>query len=304
MTRGDDSRPIIPYTLLFTSQTTELKKPEDILAAVKSPEDIVSTDHIFIGEVQDDRRLTKDQQVSDVSKGGLRKLTQQCADNKKVTMYKFCINGDCDAGAQGEHRLKLDGNWLYGGYRDYREGQCHSITVPSQVVEPYKSLTVGTEEHDTWSENDSWFAEMSGGEWYNPKCATYEVRLAKQFEAEKAKSVCWDISAEAAANGVTVGAGVTSCTAWTQPAESFMWILKVEPEWVTTGTKRDNPLGWHDIDGSTYDCNWYSQGESLSVIFSWFQYEYHMLLKCALLTQVLLCHDGAYSNRFTLRKLW
>jgi hypothetical protein len=134
---------------------------------------------------------------------------------------------------------------------------------------------------------------MTRGEWYNPNYATYKVRLATQFEAEKAKSVCWDISAEAAAKGVAVGgAGITSCTAWTQPAESFMWILKVEPEWVTTGNKRDNPLGWHDIDGSTYDCNGYSQGESLSVIFSWFQYEYHMLLKCALLTRVLLCHDG------------
>jgi hypothetical protein len=122
MTRGDDSRLIITFTLLFTSQTTELelkeeidafldsldidvsppddtadidapaatglffeeKKPEDILAAVKSPEDIVSADHVFVGEVQHDRRLTKDQQVSDVSKGGLRKLAQECARDKKV----------------------------------------------------------------------------------------------------------------------------------------------------------------------------------------------------------------------------
>jgi hypothetical protein len=152
-------------------------------------------------------------------------------------VYKFCIDGDCDAGAYGEHRLRLDGNWFYNGYWDFREGQCHSIVVPSQFVEAWSSLTVGTEEEDSTSQNDSWFADMPSSQWYNPTCETYEIRLSKQFEAEKAKSVCWDISVEAEAKGVTVGAGATSCTSWTQPAESFMWTAKRKR------TKRDEEEG-------------------------------------------------------------
>ncbi len=74
--------------------------------------------------------------------------------------------------------LKLDGDWLYDGYRDYLEGQCHNISAPSRVVEAWKSLTVGTEEHDTTSENDSYFATMTAEEWYSPTCATYEIELA------------------------------------------------------------------------------------------------------------------------------
>jgi hypothetical protein len=190
MTRGVDSQ-LITFTILFTSQTTELELKEGI--------------------------------------GGLRKLAKTCSEKKKVTMVQFCIDGDCDAGAYGEHRLQLGGTFLYEGYTDFREGSCTNIEY-TQIVEGWSSLVVGTEEEDDWSQNDSWFASMSSAMWYNPACATYEVSIAKQFAAETKNSMCWDFSVAAEAEGVKVGAGAKRCSEWVQPAESFLWRLKVEPE--------------------------------------------------------------------------
>jgi hypothetical protein len=152
-----------------------------------------------------------------------------CPARKTVTMYKFCIQGDNDAGANGEHRLKLDGNWLYPEFRNYREGQCHEINVGGRAVDSYKSLTVGTEEHDTWSENDSYLATMTASQWYNPTCETYEVVLAKEHKHEMEKSVCWNLSAGAEIKGVQIGAGAESCTSWTEPADSFIWYMEIKP---------------------------------------------------------------------------
>jgi hypothetical protein len=163
------------------------------------------------------------------SEDGLRKLAGTCGEKKKVTMVQFCIDGDCDAGAYGEHRLQLGGDFLYEGYTDFREGSCTNVDY-SKIVEGWSSLVVGTEEEDDWSENDSWFASMSSAMWYNPACATYEVSIAKQFGAETKNSMCWDFSASAEAKGVTVGAGAKRCSEWVQPAESFLWRLKIEPE--------------------------------------------------------------------------
>lgn len=122
--------------------------------------------------------------------------------------------------------LKLDGDWLYDGYRDYLEGQCHNISAPSRVVEAWKSLTVGTEEHDTTSENDSYFATMTAEEWYSPTCATYEIELAVPHQYEAQHTLCWSASV-----GTELGAlfEYETCDQWTAPAESFVWKLKVEP---------------------------------------------------------------------------
>eukprot|EP00986_Skeletonema_menzelii_P012030 scaffold6413_cov126-Skeletonema_menzelii.AAC.2 len=167
---------------------------------------------------------------------GLRGVRQRglaaktCSKEKKVSIYKFCIEGDCDSGAEGEHRLKLDGQWLWNGFRDFREGQCHSINHSAKTVAAWKSLAVGTEEHDDWSENDSYFATMTASSWYSETCETYELILAKEHTSAKKESMCWEMSAAGGAKGVDLGLTATRCTEWTTPSESFLWYLKVEPK--------------------------------------------------------------------------
>jgi hypothetical protein len=185
----------------------------------------------------------------DIKIGGLRGSLEEnvsCSAEKKVTLYKFCIDGDCDAGAEGEHRLKLDGHWLWSDFRDFREGQCHNINVGSRNVGKYKSLTVGTEEHDDWSENDSWFATMPSSKWYSPTCGTYEITLAKQFASKKEWSSCFTASATATYNAISGTLTSETCAKWTQPAQSFIWYLKVEPQ-TKTITPSDTLHGtsWH-----------------------------------------------------------
>eukprot|EP00985_Skeletonema_marinoi_P033722 scaffold42000_cov139-Skeletonema_marinoi.AAC.2 len=173
---------------------------------------------------------------------GQRELkVKTCSKEKRVQVYRFCIEGDCDAGAEGEHRLKLDGQWLWGGFRDFREGQCHSINHSAKTVAAWKSLAVGTEEHDDWSENDSWFATMTASDWYSETCETYEVILSKQHAAEKKESMCWEMSAAGGAKGVDLGLTATRCSEWTKPSESFLWYLKVEPKDVSTDSPTPLP---------------------------------------------------------------
>lgn len=170
-----------------------------------------------------------------------KKEVEQCP-KKKVKIYKFCIDGDDDAGAHGEHQLRLDGRRYYpqsscdcrqrpNGYCKWREGQCHNLgSAQAWAVHSAKSLTVGTEEYDTWSENDSYVAHLGSAEWHNPTCETYEVRIAKPFKSEVQKSVCWEASASVTAKMGEVGGSVTSCSEWTQPAESYVWFMTVEPD--------------------------------------------------------------------------
>ena len=146
-------------------------------------------------------------------------------------MYKFCINGDCDSGAEGEHKLKLDGHFLASGFKSFREGQCHNLHYPSVIVDKWKSLTVGTEEEDDWSENDSWMATMSASSWYSESCKPYEIRLAKEHSEEKAHTQCWTAEAGGDIKGVDLGLSSETCASWTAPAQSFEFMLKVEPAW-------------------------------------------------------------------------
>jgi len=88
---------------------------------------------------------------------------------------------------------------------DFREGQCHSINFPAKTADAWKSLAVGTEEHDDWSENDSYFATMTASSWYSETCETYEVILAKEHTSERKESMCWEMSAGGSAKGVGLG---------------------------------------------------------------------------------------------------
>ena len=154
-----------------------------------------------------------------------RSLTGGCSTNKKVTMVKFCIQGYCDPGEEGEHRLKLDGDWLYDGFRDYKQDTCHSISY-SKVVEGWKSLTVGTEEHDSMSQHDSYFATLSNEEWYNPTCEKYTLALSKPHSYAGSYSICM-----AQSSPVFDFFNYESCgSIYDYPEESFTWELEIEPD--------------------------------------------------------------------------
>ena len=177
----------------------------------------------------------------------LSTATTPCSQQKKVKIYKFYINGDCDGGSFGEHQLRLDGKKYFPlsegdgaqgsktGYCDFREGQAHDIENKAswKHVEAYKSLTVGTEEWDWANQNDSTSAYLSANDWYNDQCAPYEVIISRDFSQETAKSLCWNVGASVSAEykGVEgeINGGIKSCSEWTEPAESFIWFLKVEP---------------------------------------------------------------------------
>ena len=189
------------------------------------------------GEEGDTTSATNTTYYNGSNMGGLRgsqprqspHLNRACSQDKKVTLFRFCIDGSCDAGANREHRLRLDGQWLWNGYKNFREGQCHNMRYTRNVAK-WKSLTVGTEEHDTTSENDSWFANMPARNWYSPSCGTYEIILAKQFKASKQWTSCVDTSLSGSFKGAIEGQiSSSTCAEWTQPAESFIWHLKVEP---------------------------------------------------------------------------
>ena len=76
--------------------------------------------------------------------------------------------------------MKLDGSWLYNGYRDYREGQCHnlnpnSLSVKSKTIQPGVPLRVATEEHDNWpNSNGYWSADIP-----SDKCMILRVHHMK-----------------------------------------------------------------------------------------------------------------------------
>jgi putative component of membrane protein insertase Oxa1/YidC/SpoIIIJ protein YidD len=156
---------------------------------------------------------------------------ESCKKEKKVSMYKFCIEGDCDIGAEGEHRLKLDGSWLYSGYRDYREGQCHNLnpnalSVKSKTVQPGVPLRVATDEHDNWpNSNDYWSAEIPSDKWYDPTCSSYEVKIAKEHTGRKEVSSCLWFRLTKAVSGFGIG----GCDEWVEPPQSFIWMMKVDP---------------------------------------------------------------------------
>jgi hypothetical protein len=164
-----------------------------------------------------------------------------CSGAKKVRIDVFCINGDDDAGAYGEHQIRLNGNTYYpssssdcsqctSGFCDWREGQCHNLQgAQFVVVNAFQSINVGTEEHDSTSENDSAFATLSSNDWYNPTCDSYEVKFSKDFKSEQERKVCWNVGASVSGTMGEINAGIEDCTTWTDPAESFVWLMTVEP---------------------------------------------------------------------------
>ena len=128
--------------------------------------------------------------------------------------------------------MKLDGSWLYGDYRDYREGQCHNLnpntlSVKSKTIQPGVPLNVATEEHDNWpNSNDYWSAQIPSEEWYDPTCASYEVKIAKEHTGRKEVSSCiwYNFS-----DNIFYSSSAGVCDKWVEPPQSFIWMMKVDP---------------------------------------------------------------------------
>lgn len=177
--------------------------------------------------------------------GIVRKPASEFCVKKRIKIFRFCINGDDDSGANGEHQIRFNGLKYYPlkaddcrqndeGFCEWREGQCHNLPNANwETVDTAHSITVGTEEHDDWSENDSYSAALSAAEWYSPTCEPYEVRFSVSFKPNREKTVCWEASKTVTAERSNVqgelNAGVQSCSSWTQPAETYVWYMEVKP---------------------------------------------------------------------------
>lgn len=199
-----------------------------------------------IMQKNDDSRYKDDDGVRKLRGRPSSRQLISCSKEKKVKIHRFCINGDADAGAKGEHQIRLNGNPYFPstsssgcaqsteGFCDWREGQCHNLDGAEFVkVDADKSIDVGTEELDDFSENDSTMAYLSSNDWYNPTCEHYEVTFSRDFQSEQERSICWTVGGEAGSDAVTVNAGIEDCTNWIEPAESYIWFMTVEPYVVT-----------------------------------------------------------------------
>ena len=132
-------------------------------------------------------------------------------------------------------------------------GQCHAIDMTPLRVESSETLTVGTEEHDSTSENDSWFVSLAAADWYTDQCDIYEVWASKVHEGEKKQSFCWNANIGGQTGKVSISTGVKSCTEWTTEAQAFEWILRVEPD--SDGSSDPDPVDPNDSSGSCMSGN-------------------------------------------------
>lgn len=153
--------------------------------------------------------------------------------------------GEDDSGPSGEFQFRLQGRKYFPnsagdcqpqdptGYCELRENQCHELNAPWQNAPAHRSLSVGVEEHDSTSANDSASVALSANDWHTDDCGTYEVRFSKDFDQETRHEVCWNVGGSAGGNikgvDVTINGGVKSCSSWTDPAESYVWYMEVRP---------------------------------------------------------------------------
>jgi hypothetical protein len=182
----------------------------------------------------------------------------RCSRDKKVKVYKFCINGDADGfefgdnpfkpGEEGEHKIRLDGRTHYPlsgsrcrqdpkGFCKWKEGLCHNMNdAQFQNIKAFKSITVGVEEFDKDSSNERVSAFMSARDWYIETCDVYEVVLSRDFKSERDKSFCWNLGASGSVRTpdgrgeIKISGEIESCSRWIEPAESYIWFLEVVPD--------------------------------------------------------------------------
>uniref|UniRef100_A0A7S4N7Z9 ShKT domain-containing protein n=1 Tax=Odontella aurita TaxID=265563 RepID=A0A7S4N7Z9_9STRA len=168
--------------------------------------------------------------------------TSKKCHKKKVRIFQFCINGNADSGAEAECQIQLNGNLYYPksrhdcrqedrGFCDFREGLCHDLRNAQWVHGlTHRSMSVAVQEHDDWSENDSYYASLPSGKWHDPTCDPYEVVFSRNFRESRLNNICASLEAGGSVKGLEVKGGVQACTTWTDPAESFVWHMEVYPD--------------------------------------------------------------------------
>lgn len=181
-----------------------------------------------------------------------RRLQQDCAASKMITLYKFCIDGSCDKGSHGEHRFRLDGSFLHEDEIDIPEGACTNLGqyTLSKIVagSSWKALTVGTYEDDGLWGTEKYVVQMPASQWYSSSCGTYEVRMNKKFKSAVTHTACLDVSLSANYAEAIEGSITSSkCQTWETPAESFTWYLKVEPLYLPSWKKMHNGRYWNVV---------------------------------------------------------
>ena len=195
---------------------------------------------------------------------------RECSRNKKITLYRFCIEGDQDQGQNGEHKLIL-GDYTDGETK-YREDECHDLVdrFHPQHLSHNEDLVVGTIEVDTHDEDD-FILEMHPDRWYIDTCHTYQIALSNEFEwrGSNSWSGCWYSvygAVEEAAQLHPPHLNQCPDDHYDRPDDSFTWYLRIEPDDDSDGHGKVNyPPGWHDSAGKEFDCVWYSQGNRCEV---------------------------------------
>lgn len=187
-----------------------------------------------------------------------RKMQSTDCTQKEVQVYKFCIRGDSDIGPHSEHKIRFDGQHYFpnrpsdcdqypNGYCSFQEGACHMLKdAPWVSIENFKSLTVGTERHTGFGDEGT-FANMAAAEWNTASCEPYEVVMARDFKSEQEKKICWNIdlsipfppigrkrdlecNIDGNVDSGGIDLGVDCCHTWVEPAESYIWYMKVSPK--------------------------------------------------------------------------
>ena len=102
-----------------------------------------------------------------------------------------------------------------------------------ETVRAYKSITVGTEEHNAdYSKFQNQFgstaATVVASDCYIETCETYDVLVAREFEEEKESSVCLDVSAFLLRD---VSRSYVHCKDWPKQRDLFIWYIEVKPAW-------------------------------------------------------------------------
>lgn len=152
----------------------------------------------------------------------------------------YPIGENCD-GNSGSFELDNNGDLKY--FCDVNENDCLTMTsalfVDFDASTAQLSLTVGFEESDTnFNSNDFEFGQVPGSKWYSDDCRPYEVKIYREFKAETQVESCYSISGSAGGNlkgvDVSVEGGFERCSTFTEPAQSYVWLLQVDPQPQTT----------------------------------------------------------------------
>jgi hypothetical protein len=96
------------------------------------------------------------------------------------------------------------------------------------MVDAYKSIIVGTLEHDSSSQDDPMSTLLSSNEWYNRTCKPYKVKFTQDFKSERKQNVFWNVNLSVGKK-IEINPGIEDYTTWTDPVESYILLMTLEP---------------------------------------------------------------------------